>query len=229
MKYIIIAAIGALASILANKGIAVFNDGFRPIVPQYFDGQISRKELATMSFAISFGLVIGFGIPTSIAATIILIHCLLLTTDIIGTWCPDNNKGTIMAGVIGALYGLLILVGLDFVVTAFSYLPYNFLDALGSVSKYVTVAFAIFPALAVAYQHGFKKGAITAGIVVAVYFLIKKFGVITLGEGVSIALNGEGMAMLAGTIADAGFRGFCKGRSRYGQYGSGKCVLRKSS
>ena len=213
MKYIIIAAIGALASILANKGIAVFNDGFRPIVPQYFDGQISRKELATMSFAISFGLVIGFGIPTSIAATIILIHCLLLTTDIIGTWCPDNNKGTIMAGVIGALYGLLILVGLDFVVTAFSYLPYNFLDALGSVSKYVTVAFAIFPALAVAYQHGFKKGAITAGIVVAVYFLIKKFGVITLGEGVSIALNGEGMAMLAGTIAMLAFAASVKGEA----------------
>lgn len=118
-----------------------------------------------------------------------------------------------MAGVIGALYGLLILVGLDFVVTAFSYLPYNFLDALGSVSKYVTVAFAIFPALAVAYQHGFKKGAITAGIVVAVYFLIKKFGVITLGEGVSIALNGEGMAMLAGTIAMLAFAASVKGEA----------------
>ena len=74
MEYIVIAAIGALASILANKGIAVFNDGFRPIVPQYYEGSISRKELAAMSFAISFGLVIGFGIPTSIAATIILIH-----------------------------------------------------------------------------------------------------------------------------------------------------------
>ena len=95
LNYIIIAAIGALASVLANKGIAVFNDGFRPIVPQYLEGKISRKELATMSFAISFGLVVGFGIPTSIAATIILIHSLLLTTDIIGTWCPDNFKGTI--------------------------------------------------------------------------------------------------------------------------------------
>ena len=43
MEYIVIAAIGALASILANKGIAVFNDGFRPIVPQYYEGSISRK------------------------------------------------------------------------------------------------------------------------------------------------------------------------------------------
>lgn len=199
MEYIVIAAIGALAAILANKGIAVFNDGFRPIVPQYFDGSISRKELAAMSFAISFGLVIGFGIPTSIAASIILIHCILLTTDIIGTWCPDNNLGTILSGVIGAVYGVFLLFGLDFVVTLFGYLPYNFIDALGSVSKYVTVAFAIFPALAVAYQHGFNKGAITAVVTVLSYFLIKKFGVISMGSN-QIALNPEGMSMLVGTI-----------------------------
>ena len=87
--------------ILFMIAFAVFNDGFRPIVPQYYEGSISRKELAAMSFAISFGLVIGFGIPTSIAATIILIHCVLLTTDIIGTWCPDSKIGTIAAGVIG--------------------------------------------------------------------------------------------------------------------------------
>ena len=199
MRYIVIALIGALASILANKGIAVFIDGFRPIVPQYFDGSISRKELATMSFAISFGLVIGFGIPTSIGASIILIHCLLLTTDIIGTWCPDTKVGTILSGVIGAVYGLLILVGLETIVTLFGYLPFNFLNNLGSVSTYVTVAFAIFPSLAVAYQHGFKKGVITAVITVVAYFLIKKFGVFALGEK-TVTLNAEGMAMLVGTV-----------------------------
>lgn len=199
MEYIVIAAIGALAAILANKGIAVFNDGFRPIVPQYFEGSINRKELAAMSFAISFGLVIGFGIPTSIAATIILIHCVLLSTDIIGTWCPDTRTGTILAGIIGAVYGILIVVGLDFIVTLFSYLPYNFLNALGGVSNYVMVAFAIFPSLAIGYQHGFKKGAVTAILTVLVFFLIKKFGVFTLGD-VKLTLNAEGMSMLAGTV-----------------------------
>ena len=62
MKYILIAIIGALASMLANKGIAVFNDGFRPIIPQYFEGKMRRSELAATSFAVSFGLVIGFGL-----------------------------------------------------------------------------------------------------------------------------------------------------------------------
>lgn len=199
MKYVVIICIGALASILANRGIAVFNDGFRPIVPQYFDGKISRKDLAAMSFAVSFGLVIGFGIPTSIAATIILIHCLLLTTDIIGTWCPDTKMGTILAGVIGGVYGLGILVGLEAIVNLFALLPYNFLSDLGSVSTYVTVVFAIFPAVAVAYQHGLKKGSITAAVTVLAYFLIKKFGYFSMGD-YKVSLNAEGMSMLVGTI-----------------------------
>ena len=200
LKYIVVIAIGALASMLANRGIAVFNDGFRAIVPQYYDGQISRKELGAMSFAISFGLVIGFGLPTSIAATIILIHCLLLTTDIIGTWCPDSKTGLIASGVIGGVYGLLLLVGLEFIVKVFGMLPYNFLNDLGSVSVYMTIAFAIFPAVAVAYQHGFGKGAITAVITVIAWFLFKKFGTFNIDATHKFTLNADGMAMLVGVI-----------------------------
>ena len=32
LRYVIIAAVGALASILANQSIAVFNDGLRPVI-----------------------------------------------------------------------------------------------------------------------------------------------------------------------------------------------------
>ena len=199
LKYIVIIAIGALASMLANRGIAVFNDGFRAIVPQYYDKQISRKELAAISFSISFGLVIGFGLPTSIGAAIILIHCLLLTTDIIGVSCPDSKLGLILSGVIGGLYGLLLLVGLEFIVKLFGMLPYNFLNDLGSVSAYMTIAFAIFPALAVAYQHGFGKGAITGIITVVAWFLLKKFGTFPIGDR-TFTLNADGMSMLVGVI-----------------------------
>ncbi|MEY8352145.1 YhfT family protein [Lachnospiraceae bacterium 54-53] len=199
MKYVVIALIGALASVLSNQGIAVFNDGFRPIAGQYFNGEISRKELAAMSFAISFGLVIGFGIPTSIAASIILIHCLLLTTDMIGSFCNNSRNGMILSAVIGALYGFAILAGLEIVVKLFSYMPYNFTGDLGSVSGYVTVAFAIFPAVGIAYQHGFKKGMISGLVTVLAYFLVKKFGVFSIGAG-KVSLNAEGMAMLVGMI-----------------------------
>lgn len=198
MKYIVIILIGALASVLSNQGIAVFNDGFRPIVPQYFSGQISRKELAAMSFAISFGLVIGFGIPTSIAASIILIHCLLLTTDMIGSFCPDGKKGMMMSAVIGGLYGIGIFAGLEFIVKVFSYMPYDFTGDLGGVSTYVTVAFAVVPVVAVAYQHGYKKGMITGIITVLAFFLLKRFGVFIVG-GIQVTLSADGMSMLVGT------------------------------
>ena len=210
MKYLVLAAIGALASILANKSIAVFNDGFRPIVPQYLDGGMSRKDLAAMSFAISFGLVIGFGIPTSIAASTILIHSVLLTTDIIGTWCPDTKTGTILAGVIGALYGVGILAGLELIVNLFALLPFNFLSNLGSVSTYVVAAFACFPAVAVGYQHGFKNGAISGIITLIVYVLTVKFGQLSMGSS-TITLNAFGVAMLAGMICMLVFASKVKG------------------
>lgn len=199
MNYIIMMAIGALASVMANKGIAVFNDGFRPVVPQYFEGKISRKELAATSFAISFGLVIGFGIPTSIAASIILIHSILLATDIIGTIFKDDMTGMILSAVVGGLYGIGILVGLQFVVDLFAKLPYNFIDPLGAVSAPVVAAFAIFPAVAVASQHSFKKGAIVGIVTTLVWFIVKKFGNFAFGEA-TIALNAEGIAMLVGTV-----------------------------
>lgn len=199
MTYVVLALIGALAAVLANKGIAVFNDGFRPIVPQFYDGAISRKDLAAMSFAISFGLVIGFAIPTSIAATIILIHCVLLTTDIIGTWCKDSLYGSILAAVIGAAYGVAILFGLQSVVNLFAQLPFNFLGSLGKVSGYVTAAFAIFPAVAVGYQHGFKHGMISGAVTLVVFFFVNRFGKFSLGTA-TVALNAFGMAMLAGMI-----------------------------
>ena len=210
LKYIVIIAIGALASMLANRGIAVFNDGFRAIVPQYYDKQISRKELAAISFSISFGLVIGFGLPTSIGASIILIHCLLLTTDIIGVSCPDSKMGLILSGVIGGVYGLLLLVGLEFIVTLFGMLPYNFLSDLGSVSTYMTIAFAIFPAVAVAYQHGFKKGVITAVVTVIAWFLLKKFGTFPIGDR-TFTLNADGMSMLVGVVMMLVFAAQIKG------------------
>lgn len=197
MKLLLIAAIGALASILANKGVAVFNDGLRPIVPEFLEGRMDRKALAATSFALSFGLVIGFGIPVSIAATILLIHSILLGTDIIGTWSPEGKKGMAIAGVLGAVYGVGLVSGLNFIVTAFKALPVNFLPQLGQVGAPIVAAFAAFPALVVAFQFGFGKGAATLAVALVVRQLIQYHGTINMGTA-KVALNPEGMALLAG-------------------------------
>lgn len=200
LRYIIIAAIGAVASILANQSIAVFNDGLRPVIPEYLEKRMDRKALAATSFAIGFGLVIGYGLPTSIAASIILIHCILLTTDIIGTWCPDTKKGLILSGVIGAVYGVALLFGLQVIIDLFNMLPVNFLGSLGQVSAGITLAFAIFPAVTVALQFGAVKGGITAVITLLVRQIVETYGKIALDAEHTIALNKDGMALLAGMI-----------------------------
>jgi len=200
LQYVVIALLGALASILASTQVAVFNDGFRPILPEYLEGRMSRAALAAASFAISFGLVIGFGIPVSLAAgSIILIHSILLGTDIIGTFCPSGKKGMVIAGVIGAAYGIGIVYGLQAVVDLFKKLPINFLNNLGQVATPITIAFAIFPAVAVALEYGYKKGLLTAGISLLVRQIVAMYGTIPMGAS-SITLNQDGMALLTGMI-----------------------------
>lgn len=217
MQLVIVGLLGAMAAILANSGIAVFNDGLRPILPEFLEGRINKRELAATSFAISFGLVIGFGIPVSIGASIILVHSLLLMTDIIGAWTPDGKKGMIIAGVIGAIYGIGLTLGLEFIVEAFNYLPINFLDALGAVGAPIVVAFAVFPAVAVANQHGFKQGGITFLATMLALFLVKRFGRFTINENATITISAEGIALLVGMIFMIYFAVRIKGNSTENQ------------
>jgi len=197
MNIMLMAVIGALAAIMANKGIAVFNDGLRPIMPEHIEGRMSRSELAATAFAMSFGLVIGFGIPFSLTASIILIHCILLGTDIIGASSPDGNKGVIISGVIGALYGVGILLGLESIVKAFEMLPVNFMGSLGQVGAPIVIAFAAFPALATGYQYGAKKGVINLTVSVIARQIAVSFGSISMA-GATIKLNPEGTTLLVG-------------------------------
>ena len=199
MKIVILVVIGALAAILANRGVAIFNDGLRPILPEFLEGRMDRKGLAATSFAMSFGLVIGFGIPISIAATILLIHSVLLATDIIGTWCPDGLKGTVLAGIMGGLWGGGITAGLGFIVDVCKLLPVNFLPHLGLVGMPIVEAFCIFPALTVAYQYGLKKGGVTLLATFLVRQVVQYYGYFMLGSA-KIVLNPEGTALFVGIV-----------------------------
>ena len=199
-KFLISALLSGFASILANLGVAVFNDGLRPMMPEFLEGRMDRKALAATSFALSFGLVIGFGIPFSIGSTIILIHSILLGTDIIGTSTPRNNVGLALAGIIGALYGVGLVYGLEIVINIFQKMPIDFLPSLAKVGAPIIVGFAVFPALVVGYQYGTKKGAFTLIVTLLVRQIVAVFGKIPVAEKVSITLNPDGMALLVSVV-----------------------------
>lgn len=202
MEMITVILVGALAAVLANRGIAVFNDGLRPIVPEHIEGRLGRRELALTSFAMGFGLVVGFGIPFTLTASIILIHSILLGTDIIGLVTPNNKWGTPLAAVIGGAYGAGLLIGLEGFVKLFDYLPVNFLEPMGEVGTPVVVMFMAFPALAVAIQFSISKGIWTflvSALVRQLAVWLNDSGILTF-NGTAVTLNQEGMALITGMI-----------------------------
>src|SRR5690625_6938936 len=110
MELIFVMLIGAVAAVLANRNIAVFNDGLRPIVSEHIEGNLNRRELGLTAFAMSFGLVIGFGIPFTLSASIILIHSILLGTAIMVLLTPTNKWGAPVAAIFGGLFGCGVMV-----------------------------------------------------------------------------------------------------------------------
>ncbi|HHW56812.1 MAG TPA: hypothetical protein GXX15_03880 [Clostridia bacterium] len=184
-KYILIFLTSAWAAMLANRGIAIFNDAVRPIFPEYRENRMTRLELAATTFGLSFGLVVGFGIPFSIMSPIILIHSIFLGTDIIGTFFPgkpikewykdkESLTGFILSGLVGGIYGLLILIGLGGFVKLIKMLPVNIFDSLGSLGDPVIYAFAAFPAVAIAFEYGFKNGLFSLAIITLVRQISEK-------------------------------------------------------
>lgn len=197
MKYIVSILVSSLASLLANRGVAVFNDGLRPIFPEYLEGRLDRKSLFATSFALSFGLVIGYGIPFSLTSSIILIHSILLGTDIIGVMFKPDKKGAVFSIIFGGIYGLLITLGLNNVISLFEKLPVNFLPSLSKVGSPIVTAFAVFPALVIGYQYSFKKGILSFFIIVLVRQVIQIYGKFSINNS-NVILNPDGMALLIG-------------------------------
>ena len=76
-KIIVVAAAGALGAALANRGIVLFNDAIRSIVPELMEGRMPRRKFATLAFSSSLGLMLGFGIPFSLVSPILLSSCAL--------------------------------------------------------------------------------------------------------------------------------------------------------
>ena len=204
LRYIVIFLAGALGALLANRGISVFNDAVRPIVPEYREGRMSRVEFASTTFGLSFGLVIGFGLPYSLMSSIILVHSLWLGTDIIGVLFPAGNEekwyrekksllGAIGAVLAGGIYGVALLAGLNGLVAFFQSLPVNVFDAWMGISDPITYAFVAFPVVAIVKDYGWKKGLISAVLVLILrqFFSVMGWGyedAITMFAGIVLLI-----------------------------------------
>ena len=200
LTVIVMAALGGIAAYLANQNIAVFNDGVRPMYGPYINGEIDRKTLFATSFALSFGLVVGFGLPTSIAGKIIIVHTILLACDIIGALFKEDKRGMFLSTAIGAAFGVLLIFGMQGIINLFELMPIQFLGNLATVGGLIVVLFCVFPALAVAYQTNALTGLIVLALTMLVKHITFLFGKFTINE-INVVLNADGMALLFSIIA----------------------------
>lgn len=197
---IVMMALCAVATLMSARGIAVFNDAIRPMVLEHKEKRLTRSELGTSALAFSVGYILGF-IPQSIATGVIIIHVVLLGTDIIGSYIPESKYQTPISIGSGMIYGIIMAFGIPVIEKIFSMLPYNFLSQLGQVSSIILVAFAVFPSLVVALQYGWKKGIITFGITILAQVIVSQFGTFTLSNKQKIVINANAMALFFGMIS----------------------------
>ena len=84
------AVMGGLSTVLVNRGVSVFHDGLRPIIPSLRSGEMPRQQVAKISFSLALAFIWAFGLPYSVGFVIPLIYLVYIATDWIGVSLPAS-------------------------------------------------------------------------------------------------------------------------------------------
>lgn len=160
VSVLVVGALCAVTALLSNLGVAVFNDGVRPFVPEFLEGRMPRPEYALAVFGMCIGFIASVGIGNALATNLLNPWLLFLATDIIGAVSPNK----IVAAIVGAAWGVLCLVGIGGINTVLTFLPVDLIGALGQLGTYIVTGFALFPVVAIIMQFGWQRGVITAAL-----------------------------------------------------------------
>lgn len=187
INVITVALLCGLTAFMSNKGMAVFHDGLRPVIPEFLEGRMKRSELATVAFGLSIGFIASVGIANALTTNLLNPWLLFLATDIIGILIPNMW----LAAAAGAGYGLACLFGISGINAVLTMLPVDMVAGMGSLGSYVVTGFAVFPIIAIIMQFGFKSGLISALVVLGFRIVGPMFSTI----------SGDAWTMMVGVIA----------------------------
>ncbi|GAA1136092.1 YhfT family protein [Nocardioides aquiterrae] len=176
------AAMGALSTVLVNRNVSVFHDGLRPIMPSLRSGEMSRREVAKISFALALAFIWAFGLPYSVGFVIPLIYLIYIATDWIGVSLPADLErrwwqgGTNRAGILGSIllggaWGAGLALALHFLARGMDSLPVPLAEGTRLFTEPVVQAFFLFPVLTICYHYGLKAGMWAFGLSTVVWFV----------------------------------------------------------
>ena len=192
IKLIIVASLCALTSLASHLGRAVFHDGIRPIMPEYYQGRMKRAEMTSVAFGLSAGFVVSVGFAFTLSSNLLNPWLLFLPTDVLGVLAPKSW----LAAVLGAGWGIGVTAFFGALNTLFKLLPINMLDALGALSSPVIAGFALFPVLAIFSQFGWKKGVVALALELIARQLAE-LNIITVG---GTPIYAEALEMFIGVL-----------------------------
>jgi hypothetical protein len=176
----------AFTALISQMALAVFNDGVRPFLLDFIRGNTSRGEMTSISFGLSAGFIFGLGAPLFFSTGVLNPWLLFLPTDILGILSPRRW----IAPILGGAWGALVIYALGPLNSAAQTLPVDFLGALQNIATPILYLFALFPAVAVAYQFGRVRGMIAfiataLALILTVHFFPETFpGAIALLVGI---------------------------------------------
>lgn len=197
LTIVVVGALCAVTALLSNLGVAVFNDGVRPFVPEFLEKRMPRAEYAVAVFGICIGFIASVGIGNALATNLLNPWLLFLATDIIGAFCPKRW----LAAVVGAAWGILCLVGIGGINAALTFLPVDLLGALGELGTYIVTGFAFFPVIAIIMQFGWQRGIVTAVLAV----IARVFGPMLTFGPTQASISADAWTLLVGVVLLVGF------------------------
>jgi Protein of unknown function len=161
----------AFAAFLSQMALAVFNDGVRPFLLDFYRGELSRPQMTAIAFGLSAGFIFGLGVPLAFSSGVLNPWVLFLPSDILGIFSPKKW----LAPILGAIWGAVVVFGLSAATTAANSLPVNFLTAMQQMATPILFLFAFFPAVAIAMQFGRIRGASAFVVSLLAMFITMKW------------------------------------------------------
>lgn len=200
-----------------NRSAAVYHDGLRTSLPERWREGRTSRSLAAYSYSISIGFIVAYALPYSFATGIIIIHLILLTSDMIGLWFERRA----LSVSIGFVYGILLSLLIDAFVSGVQQIA-EFGPSLEQLFAPLTYTFPLLPAVAVANHYGARWGLSSAVLTVGAW---KLADVLLQGGDLTAPLTATGgsLALALGTLllAASALRGSGTGEPDTSMYEEG--------
>ncbi len=163
-------ALCALTAYISHMALAVFNDGVRPFMLDFIQGRTTRSATTAVSFGLSAGFIFGLGAPMALSTGVLNPWLVFLPTDILGMLAPKKW----LAPILGAVWGAVVVFGLNGANNVAHDLPVDFLTAMQQMSTPILFLFSLFPVLAITKQFGRKWGGIAGVLELALVVMTMK-------------------------------------------------------